>query len=535
LDKQRVIEIYQQARQDFKDFVGETPEDYKVLLFIDPELHNSLYQIIDHGGSPHAILSQELVSNLRVSREKEYLPDEWISIYPSKPTMIYLSIPFEAEDSPEREFTLRIMFIHAFAHAYFAEKSESNDSEILTELYRMDMIIKELVVNNAYGLKDEKNIHWGLPYFQDMVAVIRLLSTFGVQDFYVPPESSREVSLFQNFLLEIITYINKRAELIKNKHLTNILTEAFAGYIHREIADKLLENGNYPFNELPKNLKPLYSPPMNKYAPLLLEEAFAQHKGNPQTIIEEVLQLRSDLDLLKKYGSGSKSRELLQRLREESQAKNVYWHSDTGGYWRKTWNIHESEWDRIDRYIKFLNKNQCVNVGEWFKNSNAFIFYGYVKVDNKPIYVFEIDDESISIEQLLILHNHSLLYRQDFQMPTPGFPDVIMFKKLDRMVVGTMLSIGKVEENPISPWDVPTYTRAVDISKQFLDYAEKQKQVAQEQQEKIEQALASSSTVVIEKSRKDVDYSYLKKMSQSKLSAVKVLIDEIVSNQESEF
>ena len=203
MDNPRLVEIYNQARKDFEDFVGEVPEDYKVLVFIDPELHSSLYQIMELGGSPHAVLSQEMIESLRKARSRDFLPDECITIFPSKPTMIYMSLPFELEENPERDFTLRVMFIHAFAHAYFADKSASNDSEIRTEIYRMDMIIKELIMNNAYGLKEDKQITWGLPYFQDMVAVIRLLSTFGVQEFYIPPESSRKVTLFQNFMLEI--------------------------------------------------------------------------------------------------------------------------------------------------------------------------------------------------------------------------------------------------------------------------------------------------------------------------------------------
>ena len=248
MDNPRVVEIYKQARKDFEEFVGETPEDYKVLVFIDPELHSSLYQVMELGGSPHAVLTQEMIENLRKSRARNFLADECVSVFPSKPTMIYLSLPFELEDSPERDFALRMMFIHAFAHAYFAEKSVTNDSEILSEVYKMDMIIKELIMNNAYGLKEDRQIGWGLPYFQDMVAVIRLLSTFGVQDFYIPPESSRKTSLFQNFLLEIITFLNKRAEAIKKKNLTGILKEAFANYIHTEISNKIIYMRTIPHN-----------------------------------------------------------------------------------------------------------------------------------------------------------------------------------------------------------------------------------------------------------------------------------------------
>ncbi len=183
----------------------------------------------------------------------------------------------------------------------------------------------------------------------------------------------------------------------------------------------------------------------------------------------------------------------------------------------------------MDEYIKFLNKNQCVNVGEWLQGSKAFQYYGYVIVDYKPIYIFELDDESISLEQLLILHNHSLLYRENFVMPTPGFPDIIMFKKLDRMVVGTLLTVGALDENPISPWDVPIYTRAIDVSKELLDFVASQKKDEEIDEEtgRAPDTLYASSGV-----RKNIDYTHLQKMSQSKLASVRVLIEEIVSQQE---
>ncbi|MBD3189369.1 MAG: hypothetical protein GF308_01935 [Candidatus Heimdallarchaeota archaeon] len=526
MDNPRLVKIYKQARKDFEEFVGETPEDYRVLVFIDPELHGSLYQVMELGGSPHAILSKELINNLREARNQNFLPDQCISVFPSKPTMIYLSVPFQLEESPEQDFALRVMLIHAFAHAYFAEKSASNDSKILTEIYKMDMIIKELIMNNAYGLKESQDIAWGLPYFQDMVAVIRLLSTFGIQEFYIPPETSRDASLFQNFLLEIIGYLKKRADMVKKKNLTGVLSEAFANYIHNKIAEKILENAEYPFTSPPRLLKPIYGPPMNNFSYDLVEKAFRDQVEQPREIIKELLTIKNDLELLKKVGGRGDVRDLIKELRESTQATNVYWHADSSGYWRKTWNIYESRWDQIDDYVKFLYRYQCVNVGEWLQGSDAFQFYGHVKVNSKPVYVFEIDDESIALEQLLILHNHSQLYRKDFSMPVPGFPDLIMFKKLDRMVVGTLLSVGQLQENPYSPWDIPTFTRAIDISRELLDYITA-KQVEEEQEEEVAFEAASSDRSI----RKDIDYSNLKKMSQSKLDSVKVLIEEIVRNQ----
>ncbi|MHA1365743.1 MAG: hypothetical protein ACTSXA_01775 [Candidatus Heimdallarchaeota archaeon] len=529
MDNPRLVDIYNQARKDFEEFVGETPEDYKVLIFVDSDLHSSLYQVMELGGSPHAVLSQEQVENLRKIRSRNYLPDEGISVFTSKPTMIYMTLPFEMKENPETDFALRIKFIHAFAHAYFAEKSASNDSQINTEIYRMDMIIKELMMNNAFGLKENKQVSWGLPYFQDMVAVIRLLSTFGVQEFYIPPETSRGASLFQNFLLEIVGFLTKRADALKKKHLTGILTEAFANYVHNNIANKILESNEYPFTVVPKILKPIYGPPMNQFAHELLIRAFEDLADNPREIIKELLKMQSDIELMNKFGGGADVRRIIKDLRERSQSSNVYWHADKRGYWRKTWNIYENIWDQIDDYIKFISRYQTVNVGQWLESSKAFTFYGYVKVNAKPIYVFEIDDESVNLEQLLILHNHSILYREDFKMPTPGFPDIIMFKKLDRMLVGTMLAVGRLEDNPISPWDLPIYTRAIDVSKELLDFAAEAKKEAIDEDEGPKQPTTIGLDTGI---RRKVDYKHLTKMSQTKLASVRLLIEEIVAQNE---
>ncbi|MHA1156892.1 MAG: hypothetical protein ACTSQK_12365, partial [Candidatus Heimdallarchaeota archaeon] len=330
--------------------------------------------------------------------------------------------------------------------------------------------------------------------------------------------------------LEIITFLNKRAEAVKKKNLTGILSEAFANYIHTEIAARILEKREYKFSTLPRLLKPIYGPPMNQFSLELLKRAFEDKLEQPKEIIQEVLEMKGDLDLLNKVGGGPEARKIIKDVRERTQSTNVYWHADSTGYWRKTWSIYEGEWDQIDDYIKYVNRHQVVNVGQWLESNKAFQFYGYVKVDSKPIYVFEIDDESINLEQLLILHNHSLLYRQNFKMPTPGFPDIIMFKKMDRMVVGTLLSVGRLEDNPMSPWDIPIYTRAIDISKELLDFVKAQKEAqAKEEETDVSKGVLYGTSKI----RKEVDYSHLNKMSQSKLASVRVLIDEIVTQEES--
>ncbi|MHA1244411.1 MAG: hypothetical protein ACTSP7_07525 [Candidatus Heimdallarchaeota archaeon] len=237
MDNPRLVDIYNQARKDFEEFVGETPEDYKVLIFVDSDLHSSLYQVMELGGSPHAVLSQEQVENLRKIRSRNYLPDEGISVFTSKPTMIYMTLPFEMKENPETDFALRIKFIHAFAHAYFAEKSASNDSQINTEIYRMDMIIKELMMNNAFGLKENKQVSWGLPYFQDMVAVIRLLSTFGVQEFYIQRELMHlRKSILQVYSLKLLLTMFTIILLTKYSRVMNIHLLLFQKFSNQSMA-----------------------------------------------------------------------------------------------------------------------------------------------------------------------------------------------------------------------------------------------------------------------------------------------------------
>ncbi|MCG3223073.1 MAG: hypothetical protein H7647_01300, partial [Candidatus Heimdallarchaeota archaeon] len=37
-----IVRVYNLAREDFKVLVGETPENYRVLLFVNPDLHISI-------------------------------------------------------------------------------------------------------------------------------------------------------------------------------------------------------------------------------------------------------------------------------------------------------------------------------------------------------------------------------------------------------------------------------------------------------------------------------------------------------------
>jgi hypothetical protein len=66
---------------------------------------------------------------------------------------------------------------------------------------------------------------------------------------------------------------------------------------------------------------------------------------------------------------------------------------------------------------------------------------------------------------------------------------------------------------------------AIEVTKELLDYVKAQDAASEEEAK--ETALLGNV-----RKRKDVDYSHLEKMSQTKLASVRVLIDEIAQQYE---
>ncbi|MCG3215395.1 MAG: hypothetical protein KAS63_01685, partial [Candidatus Heimdallarchaeota archaeon] len=179
-----VIGVYHKARDDIKTLVGSTPENYRILIFVNPEMHVSVNRVVEMTGTPQAILTSEQITNLKSARISDFLPTGKETVYNSLPTLIYLSVP-SYELSKEQEFTLRVMLVHALAHALMNEKTESNSARTLSQLYQLDVILKELMTNNVFKLnRTSNNQHvWAWQYFQDLIGIIRLFSESGVEDF----------------------------------------------------------------------------------------------------------------------------------------------------------------------------------------------------------------------------------------------------------------------------------------------------------------------------------------------------------------
>ena len=121
----------------------------------------------------------------------------------------------------------------------------------------------------------------------------------------------------------------------------------------------------------------------------------------------------------------------------------------------------------------------------------------------------EAIDYGIGIDQLVILHNHMSLYRDDFKTILPAFADVIVFKKVGGTPVATLCAVHKTKYQPQSPYNLPVITRAVQVTKRKDAY---KFDLDEEKEEHFEV--------------RNIDYAYLRKLTQPQRGAINYLIKE---------
>ncbi len=511
-----VIEVYKKSREDFQKLVGTTPENYRILLFVNPEMHVSVNRVVEMTGTPQAILTSEQITNLKSARISDFLPTGKETVYNSLPTLIYLSVP-SYELSKEQEFTLRVMFVHALAHALMNEKTESNSVATLSKLYQLDVILKELMTNNVYKLnKTSTNQHvWAWQYFQDLIGVIRLFSEAGVEDFYTPPEEARKYTLFNNFSIEAITLIRERAKVARRKHLHDLIDESFAHYIQRKEIDYLLETKEYTLPKkdedkapiFPDDLKAFMAPPIGEFGLAVMNKLVTKYE-NENELFEKLFSYKSDYEMLEEL-SWDEVKELLavnKNLHSESVVET--WHS-SNSRWTDIWSVYAYGWRLIEEYTRKVYRRKYSTFGQLLDDKPRISSKGYVKVDEKKVYVFEVNDYGVGIDQLLILHNHMALYRDDFKTILPAFADVIIFKKIGGIHVSTLFAVHKTKHQPLSPYNIPVITRAVQVTKRKDAY---KFDLDEEKEEKFDVSM--------------VDYTFLKKLTQPQRRAIAYLIKE---------
>ena len=511
-----IVRVYNLAREDFKHLVGETPENYRVLLFINPDLHVSVNRVVEITGTPQAILTAEQITHLKSARINDFLPVGKETVYNSLPTLIYLSAP-SYELNKEEEFTLRVMFIHAFAHAYMNENTESNSARTLSRLYQIDTVLKELMTNNVFQLNKESidGHAWAWQYFQDLIGVIRLFTESNVEDFYTPPEIARKYTLFNNFSIEAIDYLAERAKVSRKKNLHELIDEGFAHYIQDKGIKYLVESGEYEFKKsgedkepkLPNELKAFLAPPIGEFS-LAVIKRLTRKIENEADLFNKLFSYKSDYDLLEEF-TWDEVKELLavnKNLHSEGVVNK--WHS-VNSRWTDIWSVYAYGWRIIEEYTRKVYRKKYSTFGQLHDDKPRIQSKGYVKVDQKKVYVFEVNDHGIGIDQLVILHNHMALYRDDFKTILPAFADVIVFKKIGGIHVATLFAVHKTKTQPLSPYNLPVITRAVQVTKRKDAY-------------KFDLDEDSEEKVDVSK----VDYTYLRKLSQPQRGAIAYLIKE---------
>ncbi len=518
-----IIEVYKKARADFKELLGDTPEQYKVLVFINPEIHVSLNKVMESGGTPQAILTAEEIIHLKSARTNNFLPTGRETVFNSIPTLIYLSAP-RYELSLEQEMALRVMLVHAFAHAYMNEKTSSNSPRKLAKVYLFDTILKELFQNNAYKINEisEKRYMWAWQYYQDLLSVIRIFVESGVENFFSPPEQARQYTLFNNFSIEAIKVLKERAKEARKKHLHDFCEEAFAFYIQRKHLQYLKEKGFYTVESYPKELKAYMAPPIGKLSLFLMDKLAIKIKEKYEAekkeklsdkelehiLFNKMFDFKTDLEFFESFSWSELKNWVSEQKTAHSETVVNTWHTTVSNF-TDIWSIYAYGWSKLDNYVKKVYRKKYSTFGQLLDDTPKIKFKGYLKVDEKKVYVFEINDNGIGLDQLVILHNHMALFREDFTTLLPAFADIIAFKKIRGMHVATLFAVNKLhKKQPLSPYNLPVVTRAVQVTKRKGAY----KSDLDEEKEKM----------IIER----VDYSYLKKLSQPQRNAINYLLKE---------
>lgn len=521
--EEQVTAEYLKARDDVKSQFGDCPEDYKILMLIDPKVYSSIERIINYAGTPHAVMTTTQVEELKFVRDSDYMPQGKKSVYNSLPTLIYATIEDE-KWSDELAFAVRLYFVNALLLAYFNEKTKSNSPGILREAYEHDLIIKELLTNNVYKFKEQTSAPWAWQYFQDLTAVVRLLTMFDVDFFYKPPEGVRGISYLNNYMLEAIDYIKKRSKLLRNKHLIEMTQEGFAKHYALTIADQVLKSREYGFTTMPSRLKSLFAPAWGEAGLALITDfrtRMADGGEDEKAWREALFEMRSDAELLTGLDR-QHVKNMLEAARDAQYDRNSSYNiNQRGTYWSDIWSFYAQEWDIIEKHVRNLQMKAFTKYSHVVDNSSAIQYMGYIRMNDKLVYVFQVDEKGMHLEQLTVLHHHLLAMRQDFQTPLPAFADIIVFKRMMGMHVATFLSVRSEGEQPVSPWDLPSRTRAIQVVRDKDAY----QSVLDEEKEEGEDA-PSEGDIEQGKERRQFDYSNIKKMTQPQRRAVQYLLTE---------
>lgn len=496
----KFIEAYREARKEVKRMFGDAPEDYMVALFLDNEIFDSVLLQTNQAGTPHALISSNELELLQELKDRNNLvPSGRDLILASKKARIYMP---SSRFSLSKE-VLKAKLVQLLSMALLAEQTESSFPHLLEQIYKKDAIIKELFANNVFELVKERSAPWAWQYFQDFVASLRVLSLYGIEDFYIPPASMRKTSVFYNFLLEIKQIVQERTKLEKKMPLWELTLHGFGHFALREYLETLDEK---LIEEIKPHLKSNLGQPFGEVGYVFLKWLQELEENEGKSIFEIAKSLKNDYELVKHW-KRSETKQRLESYREELSNEALIWHSFRNGYWADLWPIRAQSFDRVADLVGKLQRKKISSRQELIMDKPAIIAHGRVKLPDKDVAVFSINDDVIGQEQMIILRNHLLAEKNGFITPLPGLPDIIVFKKFAGMHIAAYLGVKTGTGYPTSPYDLPLVSRAVQVTRKKDAYVSE----AREDEGKLTQS---------------VDYSELKNLTEPQHRAIRYLIKQ---------
>lgn len=451
-----IIDAYQNARQYIESIYGTTPEDYSVLLFMDPSVYESVILQTTLAGTPRSIISSNELEVLNHLKNEDYVSSGIDLFYASKHPKIFF--PSIAHDADPQVWEAK--FVQALSKALITEQTKSRFPRTLENLYEYDSIIYNLFSNNVYEFVRERNAGWIWQYFQDFTATIRLLSLYNLDDFYVPPTSIRSASMFYNYLLEIKNIIGKRAKAITNAPLFDLILNGFSDYTLNEYLNG--KDNSYREAITPK-LKSNLGQPLGVIGSRFLQA----HADSPDEILDNAVIMKNDYELVKIWNRKETKFEI-EVVREDLSNRALIWHRSKDSYWSDLWPLRANTFDKIGNYVGKIQRRKFTSFSDLMLDSPLVTNHGRVQLSDREVSVMAIQEDTVGQEQLLILRNHLEAKKDTFSTPLPGLPDIIVFKKFAGMHVASYLGIADKtpkREYPKSPYDLPVIVRAIQVTR----------------------------------------------------------------------
>lgn len=454
---EQFLEAHDNAVARVEDLLGRAPEDYKVLMFVDPTLFDSVLIQTERAGTPKAVISSNDLYILQQMKEEGFVPRGKDLFFGSRsPRFFY---PQEILDHPGGQKIVEAKLIHSLSRAVLVEDTISRFPDTLKKLYRHDAVIYDLFANNVYEFVMERGAQWVWQYFQDFTAVIRLLSLYDLDDFYVPPNTIRSASIFYNYLLEIKEIIKKRSEQVLSSPLYDLVLHGYGDLVlnqHLQDFDDDVRDAMIP------HLKANLGQPLG-----VIGNRFLSHHGESfEEITEEALKLRNDQELTGIWTRGE-TKDHMEELREELMNKSMVWHSAQDSYWSDLWPMRGSQFDSTRKYVGKIQRRGYKSFAELQEDSPLVTSHGRIQLKDREVAVLGIQEDTVGQEQLIILRNHLQARKDTFSTPLPGLPDTIVFKKFSGMHVASYLGIvdkKRTRSYPRSPYDLPVVVRALQVT-----------------------------------------------------------------------